>query len=216
MNFKSILLFLGSVIMLLLAFRYGIRAVSEPPPPKPPTEPAEWATWKVETFGDLGFTLRHVDGYPTVDGAVATRKAGPFLAMRSFPRLSILIPKTRYAGTTFLEGFVTVTAGDPVPAGADRGICDVLVKAAGTGEPLRKEAVFGGTTFTEGGVSVGNRTVIAESLVYHSWFKGRCIEITANLFSVNPRSAPRMKTFDRIDAWKQLTDIARTFKPIVR
>ncbi|HTM69090.1 MAG TPA: hypothetical protein VL426_07440 [Candidatus Binatia bacterium] len=211
---KSILLFIGAVIALLLAFRYGLRAVSEPPPPKPSPDPVEWASWKEETFGDLGFSLRHPPDDPTVVGAMTVRTAGPFLAMRSFPRLSIIIPKTRYKGTTFLDGYVTVHAGNPVADG--QVACEALVKGPGTAEHLSKQAVFTGATFIEGGVSVGDRATIAESLVYHVFFKGRCIEIDANLFSVNPRSAPRLKGFDRIDAWKQLNDIVRTFRPLAR
>lgn len=212
MNLKTLLLFAAAVIALLLAFRYGLRAVSEPPAPKPAAEPAEWTAWKEERFDDLGFSLRHPQEYPVVDAAVTTRTAGPFLAMPSRPRLSVIIPKTRYKGTTFLDGYVTVHAGDPIAGG--EYACDALVKGPGTAEPLGKHVVFGGQSFSEGGVSVGDRLTIAESLVFHAWVKGRCIEFDANLFSVNPRSAPRMKPFDRQDAWKLMTDVVSTFRAL--
>lgn len=212
MNLKNILLFGAATVALLLAFRYGMLAVSEPPPPKPAPEPAAWASWKEETFGDLGFSLRHEDGYPTVAGAVTSRTAGPYLAMRSTPRLSIIIPKTRYKGTTFLDAYLTVHAGDPLPDG--EAACEALVKGPGTAERLAKKVTFGGTVFGEGGVSVGDRRTIAESLVFHAWVRGRCIEIDANLFSVDPRSAPRLPQFDREDAWQRMTDVMRTFKTL--
>jgi hypothetical protein len=215
MSYKGILLFAAATIVLLLAFRYGLREVDTQPKQAPQKDPAEWAAWKEETFGDLGFSLRHPPDDATIAGAFTARKAGPYLAVVSSPRLTILIPKTRYKGTTFLDGYVTVSASEPSD-GSMAAACGLLVRGGGGAQTMMKHETIGGTDFTQGGVSLGVGAVMAESLVYHAWFKNRCIEITANLFSINPRFASRSKQLDRIDAWKQLTDIVRTFRPATR
>jgi len=212
MNLKSMLLFVAATVAVLLAFRYGLRSVSQDPPRKPQPDPAEWATWKEERFEDLGFSIRHAPDYATAVGGPTAEKAGPFLTMKSEPRLAVMIPKTRFKGSNFIEGFVTVVAGDTT--GGDEAACNLLARGGGGASPMLKREEYGRTSFATGGVSGQTGTTMTESLVYHAWYRGRCIELTATLISTNPRSVPKAKQFDRVLVWKLITDMVRTFKQL--
>jgi hypothetical protein len=127
-------------------------------------------------------------------------------------RFTVKVPKTRYAGTKFIDAFVSVAAGGAVagPEQDRQAMCMLLAPEWSGVRPLAGREEVRGVTFGTGGVSNAAGGIRAESVVRHAWFKGRCIEITENLFSA---IGGRAKDFDRVDAWKQMDGIARTFRP---
>ena len=214
---KSVLLFTFFLSLLYVGFRYGLREVTQSSSLRQVqlAEPAEWASWKEERFDNLGFSLRHPSEYPTIDGADTTYHGGTYLAVRSAPRFTVVIPKVPFKGTNFLHGFVTVSAelGGGTRTKADSAPCDLLAPEGSDARQLPRREEIGGVTFAVGGVSAAAAGTAAETLVYHALVNGRCIELTANLFSANIRNFdPRkVKQFDRVEAWARLTDIVKTF-----
>lgn len=211
-NGKNLLAFAFALLALFAAFRYGMRAMSGARErAAPPPEPAEWASWKTETFDDLGFTLRHPADWPVIAGADSAGQ-DHFLAVDGSARFTVKVPKTRYKGTKFVDAFVTVAAGGDIPAadGARKQLCD-LFSRDGAARPLSGRDEIGGTAFSTGGASAAVGGLREETLAFHAWFGGRCIEFTENLLSA---IGGRAKDFDRVDAWKQLDGVVRTFRPL--
>ncbi|MEY4744171.1 MAG: hypothetical protein RL272_116 [Candidatus Parcubacteria bacterium] len=213
-SWKNVLAFVAALFLLAAAFRYGMRAVSDNAKRNaPPPEPAEWASWKEERFDDLGFSLRHPADSPVIAGADPAHPVPSMLVGGAVTRFTVKVPKTRYAGTKFVDAFVSVAAGD-VTAGSEQdrqALCFLLAPEGSGTRPLAGRDEVRGTTFGTGGVSNAVGGLRAESVVRHAWFKGHCIEVTENLFSL---IGGRVKDFDRVDAWKQMDDVTRTFRPL--
>lgn len=216
---RSLLVFAFFLTLLIVGLRYGLREVTPTRTRRDAApEPAEWAAWKEQRFEDLGFSLRYPPEYPTIEGGEAPRRTGPFLAVRSRARFAVVIAKTPFKGTNLLDGVVAVVAeeGPAGHGGEDEAPCDLLAPAGSEPRPMLKREDIGGETFAVGGFSGSFGGTLAESLVYHAKVGGRCVEITASLFSTNIRNVdPRkVKQFDRVAAWKALTDVVATFRPL--
>lgn len=213
-SWKNVLAFALALALLIAGFRYGLRTMSgggEKEAPAP--EPAEWAAWKEERFGELGFSVRHPAEWPTVAGADAASGVGSMLAVASRPVFTVKVPKTLYKGTRFIDAFVTVSAGGDIPDKDAEGkaLCGLLARQGSGTRSLSSVREIAGTSFTTGGVSTGKTGVRSESLVFHAWYRGTCIELSENLISA---IGGRTADFDRVDAWKRLDDVVRTFKPL--
>lgn len=213
-NGRNILAFVIALALLVAGFRYGMSAmIGAPKQPAPPPEPAEWASWKEERFTELGFTVRHPADWPTIAGPDEASSVREMLAVDAREYLTVKVPKTLYKGTTFVDAFVTVSSGGDIPAADEqrKALCDLLVRRNGEISPLGRKQEIAGTAFSIGGTSTAALGTRTESLVFHAWFRGRCVELSENLLS---SIGGRAKEFDRVDAWKRMDGIVRTFLPV--
>lgn len=207
---KKALLVAAALGLLWLGFRYGFREVEFgarrviPPISEDPA----WATWQETRFDPPGFGVRHPASMPTTGGPDRTYGSGPFLVGGGTVLHTVILQKSRYPGTDFLAGFVSVAVGEEASDGES---CFLLARAEAQRERMTKRETFGGTTFVVASMSGPRGGAIAERIVYHAPFHGRCVELTANIF----RSAGgEGRDFDRVAAWKALTDVVHTFRPL--
>lgn len=207
--------FLIALGLLYLGMRYGMREVALVPEdraPAPIGEDAAWEAWHERRFEALGFSLRHPKEYATAEGADPSYPAGTFLPGGATAVYTVMLPKTRYKNTNFIHAYVTVALGrEEAPPSGGASVCYLLAREGVTAEPMMKRETFGGTTFATVGISGAARGGVGESIIYHAWQRGRCVEITAHLLR---SSSTRAAQADRTEIWKSLTDIAHTFRSL--
>lgn len=209
---RQLSVFLLALGLLYLGFRYGMREVAVVPDNQAVTigEDAAWADWHEKRFGALGFSLRHPKEYAFAEGSDPTHPVGTFLPGGATAVYTVMLPKTRYKDTNYIHAYVTAAIGrEEAPPSGGTSVCYLLAREGATAEQMHKRETFGGMTFATAGFSGATRAGVGESLVYHAWLNGRCIEITANLFRT---ASTRAAQVDRIEVWKSLTDVVHTFR----
>lgn len=211
---RHLSVFLVALGLLYLGLRYGMREVTVEQEGAPAVvgEDPEWADWHERRFDALGFSIRHPREYPTANGADPSYPAGTFLTGGATPVYTVMLPKTKYRNTNFVHGYVTVALGREEAATGDAGACALLARPGATAEPMTKRESFGGTEFAVGGMSGAAHGGVRESIVYHAWHNGRCLEMTANLVRTAATGGAQV---NRVEVWEALTDIVHTFRPVV-
>ena len=212
---RHLSVFLLALGLLYVGMRYGMREVALVPEAGKTTiigEDAAWASWQERRFEALGFSLRHPKDYAIAEGADPSYPAGTFLPGGATAVYTVMLPKTRYKNTNFIHAYVTVALGrEEAPPSGGTSVCYLLAREGVTAESMTKRETFGGATFATAGISGAVRGGVGESIVYHAWQRGRCVEITAHLLR---SSSTRAAQADRQEIWKSLTDIVHTFRSL--
>jgi hypothetical protein len=211
---RQLSLFLVALGLLYLGMRYGMREVAVEAERKDAviSEDPAWASWKERRFEALGFSLRHPQEFPIAEGADRSHPVDSLLPGGATAVYTVMLPKTRYKNTNFIHAYVTVAIGreEAPPSGGSSG-CYLMARANSTAETMSKRETFGGTTFAVAGTSGAAAGGVGERIVYHTWRRGRCLEITANLFRT---ASTRGTQVDRVEVWKSLTDVVHTFRSL--
>lgn len=211
---RQLSVFLFALGLLYLGMRYGMREVAVETDRQTTAigEDPAWATWRERRFEALGFSLRHPEEYAFAEGADPTHPVGTFLPGGATAVYTAMLPKTQFRNTNYIHAYVTVAFGrEEAPPSGDTSACYLLAREGVAAERMTKREVFGGSTFVVAGLSGATRGGIGESIVYHAWLNGRCIEIVAHLLRT---ASVRATQVDRVAVWKALTDVAHTYRAL--
>lgn len=170
------------------------------------------ANWKTYSNANYSFEIKYPKIYILDQGVSPVYYVGEYFTSGGKNIVTIEFwPSAVYAGTNYLDAFVTISVGDQ---GMSAENC-LKAQRLGGGQSidLTKERQIGGISFYSGELEGAAAGTYAKSRIYHAMIDNRCYEASLNLFQgkIGPEQAEAVKQVDEKNVFNKLEAVLNTF-----